>query len=229
MTDPFCGYGPRCPSGKGFSPAESGDKFLCPTCLSQATDDVASLRMDYVELTLRIGGGDTPIGERVSGPAPASRPPLLIGAYTLRSVMALRVRDAEDTIRDEAGIWPRSHIGVPEGPGLEKGLRVVVAYIDTLAAVRRVPDWLEAPATTGLAMLDGLRAVHRRCVRMFGAEPTRTLPGYCPACHVPTLARTNDPNTIACHACGHRMTQDEYQHSITLNVTKISTATVTDP
>ncbi len=229
MTSAFCGYGPRCPAGTGYRPAESGESFLCPHCLSASGDDIANLRYDYLELTLRIGGGGTTLGERVSGSAPASRPPLLIAFHTLRSVMALRVRDAEDTIRDTAGLWPRSHIGVPEAAGLDKGLTVVAAYLDTLAGARHVPEWLESPATCGLAMLDGLRAVHRRCVRMFGTEPTRTLPGYCPACHVPTLARTSDPRVVACRACGHHMTQSQYQHAITLTVTEISTADVTEP
>ncbi len=214
-----CLFGRECLQRHNNEPAPVDTFSLCPACRTDSFEDITNLRRDYAELGDRLEKVQRPAEVYVSGNKPGSSPPINLAVDTLRSDISRTALDAEDVVRDVAGMWPRSPLR-PRAFDVDVALRVVAGHVEDLAAARVVPTWVTT-ARRGFDLLRALRRLHRHCGRLLGRDTLQPLPGMCPGCHAHAIGREEGSSLIGCRACGRYLGWEEYQQLITLTITPV--------
>jgi len=204
-----------------LAPGRSGG--LCTACRPGLADLLLGLEDDYAALGQILARGGGSPAEGGYGPnKPESAPPINLTVDALRTTIVTTAVTWEVVVRAHAQLSPRPQGKIREWVALTGAVRLLADHVGTLAAVPPVdipgPDGTPV-RRTGVAGLRRLARLHHLAERTLGlTDLYARIPGSCPACAAPALARDYGSDSVRCLWCDGRWTGDDYRRYVGLVV-----------
>lgn len=207
----------------GYIGASNGP--LCYACIQDWRALFNKLRFDFYDLTQLFPVQNSPaeLG-KMWRPKPESKEPVNAAAFGLREDLVMAVRIAAGALRKQRQLLVQQNYPGRDGWRLDEDTRWLAEHVQQLAGVSDVvwpADGMRPQQTVdGLDLLARLRSVHLRARRMCGTEPAVVaVPGYCPGCGAPRLARhDDDTGRYWCRGCRKQLSNDDYVQLASLSL-----------
>lgn len=195
--------------------SESG---LCEACTARVSRALAELPLDYVELNLLLGSGESGIFSDMVLFSRELQVPIRVSVEALQASMAHETQAWAEPVAERLGIdWDTDRTSMCR-PGftLQRAAGLLTNGLGTLLGLpaqeyrhHSSGEWVERDGIAG-----ALELLHLHELTRFAAGKTKLvhkLPTPCPQCEREALCRHNGTEHVVCEGCGSVWPNDQYK------------------